>query len=252
VVIGGGFIGSEIAAALASVGQRVTMIFPEAGIGGLLFPPHLAAFLNDYFQKKGVRVLAGELVTHLEQRGSQFAIQSGSGQEILADGVVAGIGLQPNIDLAKAAGLAVGDGIVVDEYLRTSQSDIYAAGDVANFYNPLLGRHLRVEHEDNANTQGKLAGTNMASDQPLPYHHLPFFYSDLFDLGYEAVGELNPKLDIFADWQQPYHKGVIYYLDQGRVRGVILWNVWGQVEAARQLIAQGATLEARDLKGKIT
>lgn len=252
VVIGGGFIGSEIAAALASNGQKVTMIFPEAGIGGLLFPSDLSVFLNDYYREKGVQVLAGELVTHLEQKGEQLIVQTKSGQEILADGVVAGIGIQPNLDLARAAGLTMGDGIIVDEFLCTSHADVYAAGDVANFYNPLLERHLRVEHEDNANTQGKLAGYNMASNQPMPYHHLPFFYSDLFDLGYEAVGELNPKLEAFADWQQPYQKGVIYYLDQGRVRGVILWNVWGQVEAARQLIAQPGPFEARDLKNKIS
>ncbi len=251
VVIGGGFIGSEIAAALVSIGQKVTMIFPEAGIGGLLFPTDLSLFLNDYYRRQGVQVLAGELVTNLEKRGERLAIQTNGGHEILADGVVAGIGIQPNLDLAKSAGLATGNGIMVDEFLRTSQADIYAAGDVANFYNPLLGQHWRVEHEDNANTQGKLAGYNMAASQPMPYHHLPFFYSDLFDLGYEAVGELNPKLETFADWQEPYRKGVIYYLDQGRVRGVILWNVWGRVEAARALIAQPGPFQARDLKNKI-
>ncbi len=89
----------------------------------------------------------------------------------------------------------------------------------------------------------------MAGD-PVAYHHLPYFYSDLFDLGYEAVGDLNPKLEIFVDWQDPYRKGVIYYLQNGRVRGVILWNVWGQVEAARALICEPGPFRPRDLKGR--
>ena len=112
-----------------------------------------------------------------------------------SDGVVAGLGIEPNLDLAKMAGLQTADGIVVDERLRTSQPDIYAAGDVASFYNPALDRRLRVEHEDNANTMGRLAGRNMAGSAE-PYHHLPFFYSDLFELGYEAVGKLDSRLSI--------------------------------------------------------
>src|SRR5438309_6540474 len=83
---------------------------------------------------------------------------------------------------------------------------------------------------------GRAAGRAMAGD-PEPYHHLPFFYSDLFDLGYEAVGDLDTRLEMVADWKEPYRQGVVYYLQDGRVRGVLLWNVWDQVEAARQLIA---------------
>ena len=148
------------------------------------------------------------------------------------------------------ADLEVEDGIVVDEFLRTRQPDIYAAGDVAAFYNPALGKRIRVEHEDNANTMGKLAGRSMAG-QPEKYHHLPFFYSDMFELGYEAVGELDANLQTVADWQEPNQRGVIYYLDQQRVRGVLLWNVWNQVEAARQLIAAPGPFTAANLNGRL-
>jgi NADPH-dependent 2,4-dienoyl-CoA reductase/sulfur reductase-like enzyme len=103
------------------------------------------------------------------------------------DGVVAGIGISPNTDLASAAGLVVDDGVVVDERLRTNHHDVFAAGDVARFFAPALGARIRVEHEDNALTMGRAAGRSMAGD-PTPYTHLPFFYSDLFELGYEAVG----------------------------------------------------------------
>jgi NADPH-dependent 2,4-dienoyl-CoA reductase/sulfur reductase-like enzyme len=134
--------------------------------------------------------------------------------------------------------------------LATSHPDIYAAGDVAAFDSPALGKRIRVEHEDNANSMGRCAGRNMAGEAT-PYHHLPSFYSDLFDLGYEAVGDLDARLETVADWQEPYRKGVIYYLERGRVRGVLLWNVWHQVDAARRLIAQPGPFSAADLERRM-
>jgi NADPH-dependent 2,4-dienoyl-CoA reductase/sulfur reductase-like enzyme len=249
-VIGGGFIGSELAAALRQKGQPVTMLFPEEGIGARLFPADLAHFLNDYYREQGVEVMDGELVSGLDAGGDHLALQTKSGKEVQAGVIVAGIGILPNTKLAEEAGIKVKDGIVVDEHLRTSQPDIYAAGDAANFYNPVLDMRMRVEHEDNALTMGRAAGRNMAGD-PQPYHHLPMFYSDLFDLGYEAVGEMDPRLETYADWQEPFRKGVVYYLREGRVRGVLLWNVWDQVEAARALIAEQGPFKPGDLKGRI-
>jgi 3-phenylpropionate/trans-cinnamate dioxygenase ferredoxin reductase subunit len=245
VVIGGGFIGSEIAAALAMNEKRVTMIFPENAIGARVYPPTLAEFLNSYYREKGVNVLASETIRSVGSADGKTLVTAGSGQEINGDGVVAGLGIAPNAQLAAQAGLLVDNGIVVDEFLRTSDPDIYAAGDVANFYSPLLERRMRVEHEDNANTMGEMAGRNMAGESDA-YRHQPFFYSDLFDLGYEAVGDLDSTLDIVEDWQEPYRKGVVYYLRDGRVRGVLLWNTWGQVSAATELIAD-KTLHTRDM-----
>lgn len=250
VVIGGGFIGSEVAAALTMNDKDVTMIFPEDGIGSRLFPRELSQFLNDYYLQKGVKVLTGKSVTDLDERGEQLVVTTGRGKDILVDGVVAGIGIVPNIELALQAELTVENGIVVDEFLRTRHPDIYAAGDVAAFYNPALGKRIRVEHEDNANSMGKQAGRNMAGAAE-PYHHLPYFYSDLFEFGYEAVGETDARLEMVADWKEPYHEGVIYYLESGRVRGVLLWNVWEQVDAARRLIAEPGPFRPEDLKGRL-
>jgi NADPH-dependent 2,4-dienoyl-CoA reductase/sulfur reductase-like enzyme len=240
-VIGGGFIGSEIAAALTTNGKEVVMVFPEAGIGSRLFPPDLAAYLNDTYREHGVEVLAGTTVTDVARSGSSFtvttrSVDSALTRDIEVDGVVAGIGTRPNVELAIAAGLAVDDGIVVDEFLRTSHPDVYAAGDVASFWQPALGRRQRVEHEDNATTMGRAAGRAMAGE-PAPYEHLPFFYSDLFDLGYEAVGDLDARLHVEAAWDEPYRQGVLTYRSDGRVRGVLLWNVWDQLDAARARIA---------------
>ena len=192
----------------------------------------------------------GESAADLQRRGAQLVLKTQSQREVAVDGVVAGLGIRPNLDLALMAGLKTADGIVVDEFLRTSGPDIYAAGDVALFYNPALDRCLRVEHEDNANTMGRLAGRNMAG-RAEPYHHLPFFYSDLFELGYEAVGEVDARLSILADWKEPHREGVVYYQKEGQVRGVLLWNVWGQVDAARELIAEKRPFRAEDLKQKL-
>jgi 3-phenylpropionate/trans-cinnamate dioxygenase ferredoxin reductase component len=255
VVIGGGFIGSEVAAALAMNGKNVAIAFPDAGIGARMFPADLAAFLNDFYRQKGVEVVPGQTVKGVERRASRAVVTArdarGQGErELVADGVVAGIGIVPNVELAQAAGMEVDNGIRVDTSLRTSHPDIYAAGDVANFYNPALDKRLRVEHEDNANTMGRLAGQAMAG-RTVVYDHLPFFYSDLFELGYEAVGEVDSRLQTVADWKQPFREGVIYYLRDGRVRGVLLWNIWEQVDAARKLIAEPGPFRPESLKGRL-
>ena len=249
-VVGGGFIGSEIAAALAMNGQDVVMIFPEQGVGGLFFPTGLAQFLNQYYRDRGVEVRNGRLVEGLAKQDGQTVLKLDDQSTVAVDGVIAGLGIQPNTELAEFAGLKIDDGIVVDQFLRTSEADIFAAGDVALFPDPLLGVRRRVEHEDNAIHMGQVAGRAMAGD-PVPYDHSPYFYSDLFDLGYEAVGELNSKLETVSDWQEEYEKGVVYYLQDGRVRGVLLWHVWDQIDAARELMAEPAPVAAADLMGRL-
>jgi len=254
-IIGGGFIGSEIAASLADNGAQPVMVFPEASLGVHIYPADLSEYVTSYYRQKGVDVHPGFTVQSIERSGDAFVLHSKDGGAIPVDHVLAGIGIRPNVDLAEAAGIATGGpdkggGILVDEHLRTNQPDIYAAGDAASFYNPALGKTLRVEHEDNATSMGRAAGLNMAGRETA-YDYLPFFYSDLFDLGYEAVGELNPAYETFADWKEPFRQGVIYYLKEGRVRGVLLWNTWDQVDAARQLIAEGKSFSPQDLKGRL-
>lgn len=249
-VIGGGFIGSEIAAALAMSGKQVTMIFTEPAIGARGFPGDLAQFLNRFYQEHGVEILGGETVSAVRREGQQVVLRTGSGSEMTFNGVVAGLGVLPRVELAAAAGLKLENGIWVDQFLQTSASGVYAAGDVASFYNPELDRRLRVEHEDNANRMGRAAGRAMAGEAE-PYCHLPSFYSDLFDLGYEAVGEIDSRMETFADWSEPNRKGVIYYLRDSVIRGVLLWNVWEQVDAARRLIAERRRLSGSHPAGMI-
>ncbi len=233
VVVGGGFIGSEIAAALTGAGSRVTMVFPEASIAARLFPAPLAQFVTDYYREQGVEVLAGETVASV--RGGRLT--TGSGRVLETDVVVAGLGIEPATELAAAAGLPVDNGIVVDELGRVGgRDDVFAAGDVANFPIPALGRSTRVEHEDHALTHGRTVGANMAGAE-VRYDHLPSFYSDLFDLGYEAVGEVDSRLDTIERWDEPNRKGVVAYVDdERRPRGFLLWNTWDKVDPARDLI----------------
>ena len=255
-VIGGGFIGSEIAAALNQNGHHVTMIFPEIGISGLRFPDDLAKFLNDYYREKGVQVLNGCLVQSIAKSEGKFKVtykdvEDESIADATFDKVIVGIGIKPNVDLAKDANLDVEDGIVVNEHLQTSDPNIFAAGDVAYFKNIPLDKQTRVEHEDHANQSGKLAGRNMCGSEEI-YDHFPFFYSDLFDLGYEAIGELAKDLKILSDWIEPYKKGTIYYLKDSKIRGVIFWNLWGKVDEGSKLIQEGKAFDKTDLVGRFS
>src|SRR4051794_32231699 len=225
-VIGGGFIGSELAAAFVGAGAKVTMIFPEPTVGFRVFPSDLGEFVTQYYRDKGVEVQAGGTVS--------------DPGDIDADVVVAGLGILPNVELAESAGLPVDNGIVVDEHGRVGgRDDVFAAGDVANFPSPVLGKRFRVEHEDHANTHGQVVGENMAGAD-VAYDHIPFFYSDLFDLGYEAVGEIDSRLEAVADWQEPFKKGTITYGGGGgEPRGLPPWKGWGKGDAARDAIKAG-------------
>jgi 3-phenylpropionate/trans-cinnamate dioxygenase ferredoxin reductase component len=251
LVIGGSFIGSEIAAALTMVGQHVIMVFPENAISENVFPQNLSKFLNEYYRLNGVEVVTGDTIVSVNREGDRLLARTGSGRTIEANGIVAGIGIHPDLQLAKETGLETGNGIIVNEQLQTSHPDIYAAGDAANFIHSALEKRVRVEHEDNAVQMGRTAGRNMAGASE-SYTHVPMFYSDLFDLGYEAVGETSSKMKTFSDWEEPFKKGVIYYLDDGRVRGVVLWNVWDKTDEARALMREKGPFAEKDLKGKIT
>lgn len=251
VVIGGGFIGSELAAALSHAGANVTVIFPDPWLGHRVFPHALGHAIEKLYRDRCIRVLSGDLPTSIARRGDRLVTHTRAGAELASDLVVAGIGMRPSVELAQEAGLAMGDGIVVNDRLQSSDPDVYVAGDAAQFPYAALGRSMRVEHLDNAQSQGQHAGRNMAGAAE-PYLHMPFFYSDLFEFGYEAVGEISTKLETFADWQEENRKGVVYYLADGRVRGAMMCNVWDRVEAARELIRSGEPRSPASLRGAIS
>jgi NADPH-dependent 2,4-dienoyl-CoA reductase/sulfur reductase-like enzyme len=159
----------------------------------------------------------------------------------MADMVIAGLGIDPEIDVARDAGLRMENGVTVNELLETSIPGIYAAGDVAFFPYQALNKMARIEHWDNARAQGLQAGRNMAGARE-PYTHMPYFFSDLFNFGYEAVGEIDARLMTKADWQLENDTGIVYYLDGNKVRGIMLCNIWDKVEDARRIIKSGREL----------
>lgn len=235
-IVGGGYIGAEIGSALTQNGAKVTMIFDEQLVQQRLFPKSIAELVTKDFTDRGVRLLTGETVSGGALADDRIAIQVGDGASVESGAVVVGIGVTPNVGLAEQAGLDTDNGIVVDDHLRTSGADVYAAGDVANYDDALLGRR-RVEHVDNAEAMGKKAGRNMAGADEV-YDYTPIFWSDLFDFGYEAVGRLDSTLDTVEDWKDDRSAVVVYYLDGDRVQGVLLWNVWDSTDKAREVIAK--------------
>jgi len=250
VVIGGGFIGSEIAAALNINQVKVTIVFPEPYLVQRVFPDYLGKAIQQHYVERGITVLSEDKPSSFIKCGGKFTTRTSNGKQVESDLLIVGIGIMPVIDLAQQAGLKIGNGIVVNEYLQTSDPKIYAAGDNAFFPYQALGQNMRIEHWDNAVNQGKWAGRNMAGAN-WPFTYLPYFYSDLFEFGYEAVGEVDSRLETFADWQKENDTGVIYYLKQGKVRGVMLCNLWGKLEAARELIKKGERVKQENLAGLI-
>jgi 3-phenylpropionate/trans-cinnamate dioxygenase ferredoxin reductase subunit len=252
-VVGGGFIGAEMAAALALAGKTVHMAFPEDGVLGRVLPRGLSQAVTEDYRRRGVDVHAGTLVTSIRSNGeSDWVVTTNGGHSWTVATTVAGLGIVPRTDLVEALGVPCPDGIEVDRYGATALPDVYAAGDVASFPAPGLGRRVRVEHEDHANRHGACVGENMAGGDR-PYDYLPFFYSDLFDLGFEAVGTLDSRLPVVEDWVKDNERGVVFYVDGDRVVGVLAVDVWDRMDRAREIILEGRPVgDGRYLTGLLT
>lgn len=250
VVVGGGFIGSEIAAALNINQVEVTLVQQDDYLVARVFPEGLGRAVQQHYLDRGVKIISRDSAAAFEKRKGRFVTTTRSGQQLESDLLVVGIGLVPSTDLAEQAGLTLENGIAVNEFLQTSHPDIYAGGDNAFFPYLALGKKMRIEHWDNAINQGRHAGRNMAGAGE-PFTYMPYFFSDLFEFGYEAVGEVSSRLETFADWQKENDTGVIYYLEEGKVRGAMMCNVWDKVPAAREIIRPGKPLSPDDLRGAI-
>jgi NADPH-dependent 2,4-dienoyl-CoA reductase/sulfur reductase-like enzyme len=245
-IIGGSFIGCEMAAALLANHCNVTVIFPEQAPFRQIFPKVVSMDLLELFEQQGATMIPGIKLSDLNCDSDQCRLVLEDGRQLTTSAAVIGIGIKPNMELAESAGLKTGDGIEVNRQLQTSNPDIYAAGDVCCFYSPALNRMLRVEHEDHALQSGKIAGRNMAG-QTISYDHLPFFYSSLFGQGCEAVGVLDSSLQTEGIWNGVYEPGIWAYLENRRVCGVLMWNLSGKTDLARALICEPDPLSAEEL-----
>jgi len=232
LVIGGSFVGSEVAASLVQLGLQVTMVFLESRLLERIVPPELSEVLQAMYRGHGVRVMPATKPVSLQGDGVVRRVALDDGRLLETDMVVMGVGVRLNTQLAADAGLTLGKqgAVVVDDQLRTSHPAIYAAGDIAEWPDSTFGRRLRVEHWDVARAQGLRAGRNMAGETK-PYTTMPYFYSDIFALSYEVWGDL-------SGWDTTVLRGsledgrfALYYFDQGHVTGVL---AAGRPEAERK------------------
>ena len=234
VIVGAGWIGLEVAAAARVAGAEVTVL--EQAPAPLLaaLGPEMAAVFARLHVEHGVDLRCG--VTVRAVRSDAVLLDD---ETIPADLVVAGIGVTPDVDLARAAGLAVDNGVVVDEHLRSSAPDVWAAGDVANAYHPFAGRHVRVEHWANALHQPVVAAQAMSGKDAV-YDRLPYFFTDQYDLGMEYTGFGGGEVVVRGDERE----FVAFWLRDGRLTAAMNVNVWtGVPEAAQRLIRSGARLD---------
>ncbi len=240
VVVGAGWIGCEVAACARLLGADVTMLTPDEFPLVRVLGPELGAVFADLHAEHGVDLHLGTGVEAVVGTDRAQAVRTTDGETIAADLIVTGVGAAPRDEFARQAGLAVDNGILVDEFLTTSDPRILAAGDVANAWHPLLGARLRVEHWDNAIKQG-LAAAPVMLGTPTAFTALPFFYSDQYDFGMEYRGHA-------TTWDQVVFRGdpasrefLAFWLHQGRVLAAMNANIWDQGDALDALLHSRAT-----------
>jgi 3-phenylpropionate/trans-cinnamate dioxygenase ferredoxin reductase subunit len=234
-VIGAGWIGCEVAAAARSHAAEVVLIEHAATPLHAVLGPDLGSLFADLHSSHGVRLLCGAAVAEI----GETSVRLTDGTEVACDHVVVGVGVAPATGLAAAAELEVDDGIVTDEYLRTSAPDVFAAGDVARAFHPRYGRTIRVEHWANALNQGPAAARSML-DRGAPYTRLPYFFSDQYDLGMEYIGLHGPDDRLVVQRPTDELKLQALWLDRdNRVTAGMHINDWGAIEALERMIGSG-------------
>ena len=223
VLIGAGFIGLEVAASLAQRGVQVTVVETGPHIWPRFADESLARVIQEHCTAKGIAFRTGESVTEIERQNEKFSVHLKSGAILPCHFVCIGVGIVPNVELAQQAGLTVDNGIVVDEYLQSSQPDVYAAGDVANYVDPLFGKRRRVEHWGHAEYSGQLAAQNMTGAHR-PYDLLTYVWSDIFDLHLEFAGDEKEHDQMLLRGKLEKLSCIILYLKQHRLMAYFAIN----------------------------
>ncbi|MFJ3673855.1 NAD(P)/FAD-dependent oxidoreductase [Streptomyces sp. NPDC090106] len=246
VVVGAGFIGTEVAASAAEAGCSVTLL--EAGEVPLerMLGRHIGTRYAAYHRSRGVDLRTGTVVTRIEGDRAARAVVTSDGQRFEADCVVVGIGLVPNMELAQEAGLATGDGVVVDEFCQTSVPQVYAAGDVAFGPSLALGRNVRLEHWQNAQNQAVHASHSMLGSAA-PFTDVPWFWSDQYDLNLQMSGHPSPDDNIVVSGELDSGRLCALFHRNGRLSGALAVNFPKHVRIASKLIASGAPVDPQQL-----
>ena len=223
VVIGGGFIGMEVAAVLAQKGIEVAMVLSDDRVFKRLFSPEMSSFFETYYAARGVRLIKSMSITEFRGDGAVNSAVLRDRQTVQCELVVAGIGVQPAIEVVTNSGLDLGDGILVNEYLQTSNPDVFAAGDVANYPDVLFAKRRRVEHWDNAVSHGQYCARSLMGDRT-PFKHVPYFFSDVFDLSYEFWGDSSGADQVVHRGDVSSSSFSVWWLRQERVLAAFTMN----------------------------
>ena len=242
IVIGAGWIGSEVAASLRMLDRKVVLIAPEVVPLARVLGPEVGEVYRDLHLERGVEWRPGSSVRRIIGTDRVQAVETSAGERIPADLVVVGVGVQPQTELAVSAGLTVGDGIEVSDTLMTSAPGIYAAGDVASAWHPFYERPLRIEHWANAKFQGTAAGRSILGDTT-PYDRIPYFYSDQYDLGMEYTGWASPSDRLVVRGSLADRQFVAFWLAEGRVVAGMNANVWDVAKPIERLIRSRAVVD---------
>lgn len=241
-VIGAGFIGLEVAATARKRGASVTVLELAPHVLARVCPPEIADYVADLHRKNGVEIRTGVGVTAIEDKGSELAILTADGERIAADYAAIGIGAQPNTEIAAAAGLAVEDGIKVDEFGRSSDPQIYAAGDVTRHFNPLVGRHIRLEAWQNAQNQAIAVAKVMAGGN-VAFAEVPWFWTDQFDMNLQMAGAPD-RFDRLVFRGEPAERSfTVFHLAEGKPVAVTTVNAIRDMRFGRMMIQRGVPVD---------
>ena len=239
VVVGGGFIGCELATAFAKLGLTTTVVELTPAVLSLVIDPETSEFVQSYLRQQGVTVLTNTgAARFIGEQGRVKAVATNTGEELAADFVAVGVGIAPNTELAAAAGLSVDNGVVVNEYLEAADG-VFAAGDMANYYSPILGHRLRVEHYDVAVQHGRVAGANMTGERQA-YTELPYFFSFMGEIQLNVIGDMSRRERWVRRGDLCLDPGFVqFYFADGLLQAMLSVNRNGTLlQAARERIAQ--------------
>ena len=245
-VVGAGWIGSEVAASARQRGLEVALIDPLVLPNERIFGREIGAFYRDVHAQHGVELLLGEEVDSFEGDDAVRQVHTSSGKTVECDFAVVGIGVAPRLELARDAGLETGNGIIVDEHLRTSAPDVFAAGDVAGAWHPFYERRIRVEHWCNALHQGPAAARAML-DQDVSYDRIPYFFSDQYDVGMEYSGYATEWDEVVFRGDRDGGEFIAFWLKNGRVVAGMNVNVWDVNDEVQALIRSRRSVEVAAL-----
>ena len=246
VVIGAGFIGAEVAASARTFGCKVTMLEIAQTPMGRALGPKIGAIYADVHRERGVELRTGVGVEHIEGKGHVQRVITTDGRVHEAAVVVIGVGLVPDVTLARRSGFATGDGIRVDEYCQTSVDNVFAAGDIAHHPNPFLGRRIRVEHWQNAQHQGAAAARNMLG-QRKPFHEVPWVWSDQYEHNLQVVGLPDPIQHVVVRGDVATRNFSAFFLRNDRVTAALAVNRPEDVRLARLMIQHGTAVSEDSL-----